>query len=186
MGEEIEIPLDPPPQLVLKAAMTTLTRENISLRPLQAGDIGWIIHRHAVAIAPEFGWGLEFEAMCARILGEFVEKFQPGLEQSWIACSAEGEILGSLLLIRENATTARLRTLYLESKARGLGLATRLLDAAFAFAHEAGYTRMMLFTTSDNTVARQIYVKRGFTCTQSEPMLFSGKMLDGETWERPV
>ena len=99
--------------------MTALMEPDpLTFRPLQPGDTGWIIHRHGVAIAPEFGWNMEFEALCAGILADFIKGFKPDCEASWIA-ERGGDILGSLFLIREDDATARLRLLYVEPSARG-------------------------------------------------------------------
>jgi GNAT superfamily N-acetyltransferase len=157
----------------------------VTLRPLRGGDAGWIIHRHGSTIAGEFGWNLEFEALCAQILADFIRNFQPDCEQSWIA-ERDGEILGSLFLIRADEKTAKLRLLYVESAARGLGLATRLLEAAFAFARSKNYTKITLFTTASNINARRIYEKLGMHLIHSEAFPFGGKMETGETWERAL
>lgn len=154
----------------------------VTLRDLKPGDTGWIVYRHGVAIAPEFGWNMEFEALCAQILADFIKNYNPADEKSWIA-ERDGEIMGSLFLIRENATTARLRLLYIEKAARGLGLATRLLNESVAFAREKGYESLVLFTTDSNEAARRIYAKLGMTLTKTEPFQFAGKQQVGETWE---
>ena len=156
--------------------------EPLTFRPLQPGDAGWIIHRHGVAIAPEFGWNMEFEALCAQILADFIKGFKPDCEASWIA-QRGGDILGSLFLIREDDTTARLRLLYVEKAARGMGLATQLLQQSFAFARSKNYRRVVLFTTDSNEAARRIYLKLGMTLAKEEPFDFAGKKQNGETWE---
>jgi GNAT superfamily N-acetyltransferase len=159
-----------------------MSQEAITFTPLQPGDAGWIVHRHGVAIAPEFGWDWRFEALCARIMADFIDRFRPEDEASWVA-RRDGQILGSLLLVRESATAARLRLLYVEKDARGLGLATALLTRAIAFAREKGYATLMLFTTNENANARRIYERLGMRLTKEEPMEFAGKAQIGETWE---
>jgi len=154
----------------------------ITFRPLALGDAGWIIHRHAVAIAPEFGWNMEFEALCAEIMASFIRNFQPRYEQSWIAVRGD-EILGSIFLVRADDTTAKLRLLYVEPAARGLGLATQLLQQSIAFAHSKNYRKVTLFTTSSNLGARRIYTKLGFALAHEEPHDFAGQSLMGETWD---
>ena len=164
--------------------MTALMEPDpLTFRPLQPGDTGWIIHRHGVAIAPEFGWNMEFEALCAGILADFIKGFKPDCEASWIA-ERGGDILGSLFLIREDDATARLRLLYVEKAARGMGLATQLLQQSFDFARSKHYSRVVLFTTDSNAAARRIYVKLGMQLVKQEPFDFAGKRQMGETWER--
>lgn len=153
----------------------------IIFRPLQGGDAGWIIHRHGSVIAKEFGWNMEFEALCSQIMADFIRNYKPDSERSWIV-ERGNAILGSLLLIREDETTARLRLLYVEQAARGLGLATKLLEKSFAFARSRNYRRVVLFTTDSNVGARRIYEKLGMVLEKAEPFTFAGKLQSGETW----
>ena len=157
----------------------------IAFRPLALGDAGWIVHRHAVAIAPEFGWGMGFEALCAQILADFITNFDPSGEQSWIATRGDA-ILGSLFLVRVDATTAKLRLLYVEPDARGLGLATQLLERAFAFARDKGYETITLYTTSSNVAARRIYTRLGMSMVREEAEDFFGHLVMGEHWQRSL
>jgi GNAT superfamily N-acetyltransferase len=164
--------------------MPSLATNNalITLSPLAPGDAGWIVHRHGAVIAPEFGWNMEFEAMIAEILTNFIRNFNPADEASWIA-KRDGEIMGSLFLIRQNATTAKLRLLYVEPAARGMGMATRLLETSFQFAREKGYQTVSLFTTNTNVAARRIYQKLGMKLVHEEPEFFAGQEQIGEIWE---
>jgi len=73
--------------------------------------------------------------------------------------------------------------LYVEPAARGLGLATQLLETAFAFAREKGYRTVNLFTTSSNIGARRIYQKLGMKLVHAEPEQFAGQQHMGEIWE---
>nr|MDJ0948866.1 MarR family winged helix-turn-helix transcriptional regulator [Alphaproteobacteria bacterium] len=66
------------------------------LRPHRPGDLGWIVHRHAVLYAEEYGWSGEFEALVARVAADFIDRFKPAREQCWIA-ERDGEIVGSVM-----------------------------------------------------------------------------------------
>jgi len=153
----------------------------IIFRQLKLGDAGWIIHRHGAMIAPEFGWNEKFEALCAQIMADFVNQYQPEWERSFIV-ERNGDILGSLFLVRQDADTAKLRLLYVEQAARGMGLATKLLEKSIQFARSKHYKRVSLFTTSNNTGARRIYEKLGFVLAKEEPSEMFGEVLVGETW----
>ncbi|HEX2011465.1 MAG TPA: helix-turn-helix domain-containing GNAT family N-acetyltransferase [Roseateles sp.] len=164
------------------------------LRPLQIGDLGWVIGRHGALYAQEFGWDLRFEALVAQIAAQFVERFDPAREAGWIAerqWEGDSERLGCVFLVqaRDEATgqpeagVAQLRMLLLEPEARGLGLGKRLVASCTAFARQAGYARIRLWTNSLLKPARAIYQAEGYRLVASEAHHSFGHDLVGETWE---
>jgi DNA-binding MarR family transcriptional regulator/N-acetylglutamate synthase-like GNAT family acetyltransferase len=152
------------------------------LRPLRVGDIGWVIHRQGLLYEREYGWNQEYEALVAKILAEFVMKFDGSREACWIA-ECQGEIAGSVFLVSENETTARLRLLYVEAAMRGKGLGRALVEACTVFARQMGYSTIVLWTQSILTGARAIYEKQGYRLIKSEAHTSFGHDLMGETWE---
>ena len=155
------------------------------IRPHRPGDIGWVIHRHAVLYHEEYGWDGSFEAMVAEIGAAFLKDFDPKDDCCWIA-EHDGAIAGSVFVVRANETTAKLRMLYVEPSARGAGLGRRLVEEAMRFARGAGYHRMTLWTNDVLTAARTIYKACGFELTDSSPHDSFGKDLVAETWERDL
>src|SRR5918993_5585657 len=63
------------------------------LRPHRPGDMGWVVHRHGVLYAREYGWDEHFEALVAGIVAKFIRQYHPRLGGSWIA-QREGENVG--------------------------------------------------------------------------------------------
>lgn len=152
------------------------------LRSHLPGDMGWITHRHGVLYAEEHGWDESFEALVAQIVAEFINNYKPSKERCWIA-EMDGEIVGSVLLVRVNDDVAKLRLLLVEPKARGLGLGTRLVEECIRFARQCGYEKIVLWTQSMLLPARHIYDKAGFKLVGEEKHQSFGHDLVGETWE---
>ena len=155
----------------------------VVLRSLVPGDIGWVIHRQAVLYAQEYGWDWTYEALIAKILGEFAAAFDPAKEDGWIAERA-GQILGSVFLMKGDAPgAAKLRLLYVEPAARGSGVGRRLVDTCIARARELGYRRLTLWTNDVLKAARRIYETSGFRLVSENRHRSFGKDLVGQTWE---
>ena len=160
------------------------------LRPHQPGDMGWIIHRHGVLYAEEYGLDESFEAMVARIAVTFIENFDTRGERCWIA-ERDGEVVGSVLLVKDGEEIAKLRLLYVEPKARGLGIGSRLVGECIGFARRAGYRKITLWTNDVLVSARRIYQAACFSLVQEEQHHSFGQDLVGQYWElalpaRPV
>ena len=153
-----------------------------ALRPLQVGDIGWIVHRQGLLYAQEYGWDLSFEALVAEIAAAFVKHLDAAREHCWIA-ERQGRVVGSVFLVRAADDVARLRLLYVEPDARGLGIGRRLTDECIAFARAAGYRRLTLWTNDVLVSARRIYQAAGFRLVASEPHVSFGKSLVGQHWD---
>jgi DNA-binding MarR family transcriptional regulator/GNAT superfamily N-acetyltransferase len=160
-------------------------RSDAVIRPCRIGDMGWIIHRHGVLYAEEYGWDATFEAMVAKLCADFIMDFKPGREICLIA-ERDGAILGSAMVAEGGEQVAKLRVVYVEASERGTGLGRRLVEAAMQFAREAGYTHMKLWTNDVLLPARRLYEKLGFVASEREPHHSFGKDLIGETWERPL
>lgn len=152
------------------------------LRPLRVGDIGWIIRRQGMLYAEEFGWDDTFEALVAEIAAAFVKTFDPKREGCWIA-EREGEIVGSIFLVRQSDEVAKLRLLYVEPAARGLGIGRRLVDECIHYARARNYRTLTLWTNDILASARRIYEEAGFRLVAQENHHSFGKDLVGQNWE---
>jgi len=155
------------------------------LREPVPGDLAWVAHRHGVLYARDYGWNDEFEAFVAALVAQFRQNFIAGKERCWIA-EREGEVVGSVFIVREDDLTAKLRMLYVEPSARGLGLGRRLVEEAIGFARAAGYTRMKLWTNDILISARRIYEAAGFTMIEEERHHSFGADLVGQVWQRDL
>jgi DNA-binding MarR family transcriptional regulator/N-acetylglutamate synthase-like GNAT family acetyltransferase len=153
------------------------------LRDPRPGDFGWIVARHAELYAQEYGWAEPFEGLCAQIVADFVNNFDPKQERCWMA-EIDGKNVGCVMLVKdEQPDVARLRLLLVDPKGRGLGLGTRLVDECVRFARAAGYKKITLWTHSVLTAARHVYENAGFTLTWSEPRHTWGQDVIAEFWD---
>lgn len=62
-----------------------------------------------------------------------------------------------------SATLGEVYVLGIDPAAQGLGLGGVLLDAGLAYLHDRGCTDVLLYVEADNTVARRLYERAGFT-----------------------
>jgi DNA-binding MarR family transcriptional regulator/GNAT superfamily N-acetyltransferase len=155
---------------------------NLTIRHPASGDIGWVIERHGVLYAQEYNFDHRFEALVAQVAGAFLAKHDSARERGWIV-ERDGIRLGSVFLMRKTDDIGQLRLLLVEPSARGLGLGRRLVKDCIAFARQANYRRMTLWTNDILVAARGIYRAEGFHSVSSEWHSDFGPPMVGEEWE---
>ena len=157
-------------------------KKRIRLRAPRPGDMGRVVQLHGELYAKEFGYDVRFEALVAEIAAGFVRDIKPKFERCWIA-EMDGEVVGSIFLVRMSPKVSKLRLLIIHPKARGQGLGRRLTRTCMAFARRAGYKKMVLWTQSHLAAARAIYQAEGFRKVSEEQHRSFGKRLVAEVWE---
>lgn len=152
------------------------------LRPHRPGDMGWIIQSQTEFYAREFGWQQGFETLVSKVAAQFLEHFDPAMEHCWIA-ERSGLRLGSVMIVNGGDGIAKLRLLYVDGAARGLGLGRLLVEQSLAFARQAGYRKVSLWTNDILLAARHIYISLGFRLVAEESHTMFGPEIIGQTWE---
>ena len=183
--------LSPEGRTRLVAAMGTIeellgpgpaNREPYLIRTHQPGDLGWVVHRHGALYSQEYGLDDRFEALVAEIAAKFLREFDARRERFWLA-ERDGAIVGSVCVVRESDEVAKLRLLLVEPHARGLGIGHRLVAECIRFSRQAGYQRIVLWTSDALIAARRVYEKAGFQLTAEERHRIFGPEWVGQTWE---
>jgi N-acetylglutamate synthase-like GNAT family acetyltransferase len=154
-----------------------------TVRTHQAGDMGFITHRHAIIYEKQYNFNSRFESLVSRITADFLDNFNPAKERCWIA-EKDGEFLGCIMLVCDKKPkSAKLRLLMVEENARGLGVGTTLIQTCLDFAREAGYEQVDLWTQSVLEGARRLYARAGFKLVETQPPHSDwGVDLVGELW----
>jgi len=146
------------------------------------GDLGWVVMAHGEVYDQQFGWNTDFEALVAKIVAEYAAEHDPAKEAAWIA-EVDGKRTGCIFLVAgDEPGVAKLRILLVIPTGRGLGVGTRLVEECLAFAREAGYRQVTLWTNDVLVSARRIYQNFGFTLTDEEPHHSFGHDLIGQNW----
>lgn len=190
--DRIIAPIDQQGRQVLISAMRDicsvlndgrLRGEVVRLRPPEPGDLGWVVHRQAVLYHQEYGWDWTYEGLISDIAAKFIANFDPSREDCWIA-ELNGLVVGSVFLTRsDDPTVARLRLLYVEPNARGLGIGKSLVTACIERARTLGYRELKLWTNDILAAARHIYQTAGFVLVDEAPHRSFGFDLVGQTWK---
>ncbi|WP_151705369.1 bifunctional helix-turn-helix transcriptional regulator/GNAT family N-acetyltransferase [Nitrincola alkalilacustris] len=154
----------------------------VILRQHRPGDMGWVVWRHGIYYAREFGWNEGFEALVAKLVADFVQNYKPEHERCWIA-ECDGRNVGSIFLVQESESVARLRMLYIEPEMRGLGLGRRLVEECVNTARQLGYRKMVLWTNAGLHAARHIYEAQGFKLLSEETVSSFGRDEIYQDWE---
>lgn len=155
------------------------------IRPPAPGDFGWVVHRHGVLYAAEYGWDETFEALVARIVADYVDQRDLKREAAWIA-EVDGERVGCVFCVKKDESIAQLRLMLVEPDARGMGLGTRLVDECIRFARRTAYEQIILWTNDVLEDARRIYERAKFELVHENRHHSFGRDLVGQYWSRKL
>jgi DNA-binding MarR family transcriptional regulator/GNAT superfamily N-acetyltransferase len=164
-----------------RALLDASADRTFTIRSFRPGDMGLIASRQSLLYRTVYGWSEAIEIIEGEVTTAFLRDFKPGREQCWVA-EVDGTLAGSIFLTDEGGGLSRLRLLYVEPFARGLGIGHALVETCVAFARAAGYREITLWTHRILETARRIYARHGFTIVDAHVHEAFGKPVESETW----
>ncbi len=157
-------------------------QSDIIYRSREPGDIGYIIYRHGVLYAQEYGFDDSFDLYVGKPLIAFAENFDPEKENLWIV-EKGSQIMGSMAIVSAGENCAQLRWLIVEPVARGQGIGRELVTRGIAFCRTRDYNKIFLWTIDYLAAAKKIYAGAGFKKTDQKTSRIWGQTLTEERWE---
>jgi len=149
---------------------------------LKPGDLDTLVRLHGILYAREYGFDETFETYVADGLAEFARSPRPDKSGIWLA-EAGDRIIGSIAIVAGSGPEAQLRWFLVDQDCRGLGLGTELMDRALTFCREQGFETAFLWTTSELSAARSLYVRFGFRKTEEKTHAIWGKEVTEERYD---
>lgn len=125
-------------------------------------DVVWKLHREGVVkITPDVsqampGYDDDLKDIAGHYLGDGCN--------FWVVEGPDA-LIGMAAIMRIDAETGRLRRMRVTEAWRRKGVAQALLDTATQFCRDAGYCRLILDTTEQQTAAHALYERNGFVRT---------------------
>lgn len=141
---------------------------------LRPGDIGYVIYLHGYLYRQEYNYGIPFETYVAEGLTEFYNNYNEKKDRVWI-CEHLQNIVGFLLLMHRDESTAQLRYFIVKPEYRGIGLGKKLMSLYMDYLRECGYKTSYLWTTSELHAAASLYTRFGFKLTEEKESSEFGK-----------
>ena len=134
----------------------------------EPGYLGQIAQLHGEYYAKVWGSGAGFEAIMARELSEFCERYTTGRDLL-ITAHVEGALVGCIAIDgtqSERPGVARLRWYLLDERHQGKGIGTKLLNSAVGFCRERDFPLVYLWTVEGLPQSLHLYEKLGFTVVE--------------------
>ena len=127
------------------------------------GVIGDVVALQGRYYARLVGFGAFFEEQVATELAEFFSRFDPANDGFWAARRGDA-FLGSIAIDarKRRIDGARLRWFIVDESCRGLGLGSRLLQAALVHCDDRKFRKIYLTSFAGLDAARHLYEKHGF------------------------
>ena len=153
----------------------------VRVRRATSQDLDWVVQRHAAVYAREQRYNRDFADTVGAIVRRYAARRDARHERGWIALH-RGRRAGCVFVTRRTRSVGQLRLLLVEPSARGHGLGRQLVDGCIRFAREAGYRKLVLWTSDELAAARHVYATAGFELVSAERSPHFGRMQTMQIW----
>ena len=130
---------------------------DIALEPASSADANWCLGQYQAELARRFDNGFDPSK------GNSLDAADVTPPKGWfVVARLDGKPVGCGALKRIDASRAEIKRVWVSDTARGLGLASRIMDWLEAMAAEAGFQVVILDTNRTLVEAQAMYRKRGY------------------------
>lgn len=140
--------------------------ENAVIRTWRPGNPSRVCWFYYKLYEKQYHFNGSVEGYFIKGMGDLFD--EPAQSRLWVA-EKDGEIVGSVAVVKRGAHEAQLRWFGVDTSMQGAGLGNRLLETAMSFCAERGYTDVVLWTIDILKPARHLYAKFGFSMTETKP-----------------
>ena len=153
----------------------------VKIQGFVPGALGRLVELHGTYYAREWQLSRKFEIKIATAMGTFLDGFDPERDGFWSA-TANDKVVGVIAIdgrgsssdrltdspgeVQRSAAEVRLRCFIVDPNYAGLGIGSRLLNAALDFCRAHNYSPVVLWTFAGLDAARHLYESRGFRLTE--------------------
>ena len=149
---------------------------------MRPGDLDSLVRLHGILYAKEYGFDETFETYVADGLAEFARSPRQDKSRIWLAEAGE-RIVGSIAIVAGTGPEAQLRWFLIDQDHRELGLGRELMENALMFCREQSFETVFLWTTSELSAARRLYMRFGFRKTEEKTHAIWGKDVTEERYD---
>jgi putative acetyltransferase len=154
---------------------------DVKIQGFVPGALGRLVELHGTYYTKEWQLGPQFEIKVASDMAAFLDGFDSQRDGFWSA-TVNDKIVGAIVIDgrgsssdrltnssgeqQRSAAEVRLRCFIVDSDYAGLGIGSRLLNAALDFCRAHKYSPVVLWTFAGLDAARHLYESRGFRLTE--------------------
>lgn len=117
------------------------------------------------SVLEEYNYVMDFDEF-DRDLVDIPNAYQDAGGAFWVVNDGRG-VIGTVAVLPQENDTCELRRLYIKKSHRGKGLGSRLINTVVGWALAGGFRRIVLWSDVLFEAAHHLYVKHGFTPTDT-------------------